>query len=124
MVASRLQIVVAKSLNEDKMSMDVLKESTFLQKLLAPGSENMLLCAHIPQLIDPTGLKELRQPSLLAGTRNNLATAMTTITQQLQRQLKLAPGNHSNEAIDRVLKTQVTVLGLWPTLFVSLLGRQ
>jgi len=121
---SNEQVLATKSLAEDKATFEVLEKCGFLEKLARPATESMLLIVHAPEMKFPTTISRLRDANTRGRLTASTLRAVTSTESQVRNQVATAASRLSvpleQAAIDATMK-QVTVIGLYPTLFVSLL---
>jgi len=108
------QMVVLKSINEDRTSNEVLRESGFLEKLKQPDSDSSLMIACMPEKDNPVGVATFGDEPTMFMNNCRVQASKRMIIEQLQ----------GLRVTQNAIETSVIVTDLWPTLFVSLLMKE
>jgi len=109
--------------------MELLYEVKFWNKLLADGSDSSLLCANVPEVRLRRSIADLRNPADLQNVTSIGNAAEEIIMGQVKEQLLDCANDDSQddpvlENLDPTVLSRISVVTVYPTLFVSLLARQ
>jgi len=108
---------------------ELLSEVKFWSKLLADGSDSSLLCANVPEVRFRRSIADLRNTDDLQNVTSIGNAAEKMIMGQVKEQLLDCANEDSQdnpllESLDPAVLSRISVVTVYPTLFVSLLARQ